>query len=58
MSCVMCDSDPVQLRPTVDVLVVPYIRSVRVARYAAQQSMLPEDDCMIETCRSVLSILM
>jgi len=24
MSCVMCESDSVQLRPVVDVLVVPY----------------------------------
>jgi hypothetical protein len=23
-----------------------------------EQCMLPEDDCMIETCRSVLSVLM
>ena len=41
----MCESDAVQLRPAVDVLVVPY--SVR----------LPEDDRMIETCRNVLSVL-
>jgi len=46
MSCVMCESDAVQLRPAVDVLVVP------------AQSMFPEDDRMIETCRSVLSVLM
>jgi len=47
MSCVVCESDAVQLRPAVDVLVVPY-----------SVSMLPEDDRMIETCRSVLSVLM
>jgi len=34
MSCVMCESDAVRLRPAVDVLVVPY--SVGVARYTAQ----------------------
>ena len=38
MSCVVCESHGVQLRPAVDVL--------------------PEDDRMIETCRSVLSVLM
>ena len=36
MSCVMYESDGVQLRPVVGVLVVPY--SVRVARYTAQQA--------------------
>ena len=49
MSCVVCESDAVQLRPAVDVLVVPY--SVRL-------NLLPEDDHMIENCRSVLSVLM
>ena len=34
MSCVMCESDAVKLRPAVDVLIVPY--SVRVARYTAR----------------------
>jgi len=46
MSCVVCESYVVQLRPAVDVLVVPY--SVRIF----------EDDRMIETCRNVLSVLM
>ena len=44
MSCVVCESYGVQLRPAVGVLVVPY--SVRLY------------DRMIETCRSVLSVLM
>ena len=57
MSCVMCESYAVQLRPAVDVLVVPY--SVRLAcNFSKEQSMLPEDDRMIETCWSVLSVLM
>jgi len=46
MSCVMCEWYNVQLRPAVGVLVVPYC--VR----------LPEDGRMIETCVSVLSVLM
>jgi len=54
MSCVVCESDDVQLRPAVDVLVVPY--SVRLCNISTEQSMLPEDDRMIETCRSVLSV--
>jgi len=81
VSCVVCESYAVQLRPAVDVLVVPY--SVRLAIYTTndtlpqhkinitnkslcvlncnfnkEQNKLPEDDRMIETCRSVLSILM
>ena len=36
MSCVVCDSDVVQLRPAVDALFAPY--SVRVSRYTAQQA--------------------
>jgi len=59
MSCVVCESDGVQMRPDVDVLVVPY--SVRLSvlncNFSKEQSMLPEDDRMIETCRSVLSVL-
>ena len=35
MSCVVCESYAVQLRPAVDVLVVPY--SVRVSRYTANR---------------------
>ena len=31
MSCVMCESDGVQLRPAVDVLVVPYSVIISVA---------------------------
>jgi len=62
---VLCvESFGVQLRPAVDVLVVPY--SVRRGKslgvlncnFSKEQSMLPEDDRMIETCRSVLSVLM
>ena len=37
MSCVVCEPYAVQLRPAVDVLVVP--DSVRVARYTAQHPM-------------------
>ena len=44
----MCESDAVQLRPAVDVHI----------DFSKEQSMLPEDDRMIETCRSVLSVLM
>ena len=54
MSCVVCESDGVQLRPAVGVLVV-----CRIAwDFSKEQSKLPEDDRMIETCRSVLSALM
>ena len=64
MSCVVCESYGVQLRPAVDVLVVPYgvrrSKSVSVlnCNFSKEQSIIPEDDCMIETCRSVLSVLM
>jgi len=34
------------------------IVSVLSCNFSKEQSMLPEDDCMIETCRSVLSVLM
>ena len=53
MSCVVCESYAVQLRPAVGVLVVPYN-----CNFSKEQSMLPEDDYMIETCRSILSVLM
>jgi len=64
MSCVVCESYGVQLRPAVDVLVVPYgVRrskslSVLNCNFSKEQSMLPEDDRMIETCRSVVSVPM
>jgi len=64
MSCVMCESYTVQLRPAVDVLVVSCsVRrskslSVSNCNFSKEQSMLPEDDRIIETCRSVLSVLM
>jgi len=32
--------------------------SVLNCNFSKEQSMLPEDDSMIETCRSVLSVLM
>jgi len=32
--------------------------SVLNCKFSKEQSMLPEDDRMIETCRSVLSVLM
>jgi len=51
MSCVVCESYAVQLRPAVGVLVVPY-------RVRLEQNVLPEDDRTMETCRSVLSVLM
>jgi len=46
MSCVMCESDAVQSL------------SVLNCTFSKEQSTLPEDDRMIETCRSVLSVLM
>jgi len=60
MSCVVCESYAVQLRPAVIVLVVPFsVRlSVLNSKFSKEQSKLPEDDCMIETCRSVFSVLM
>jgi len=58
MSCVMCESYTVRLRSAVDVLVVPYSVSVLNCNFSKEQSMLPEDDRMIETCMSVLSVLM
>jgi len=61
MSCVVCESHAVLLRPAVGVLVVPYsVKSLSVlnCNFSKEQSMLPEDDRMIETCRSVLSVLM
>jgi len=64
MSCVVCESCGVQLRPTVGVLVVPHsVRrdkslSVLNCNFSKEQSMLPEDDRMIETCRSVLGVLL
>ena len=42
MSCVMCESDGVQLRPAVDVLIVPYsvrphaIRQFGLIKYSTQ----------------------
>jgi len=64
MSCVMCESYGVRLRQAVGVLVVPY--SVRRSKslsalncnFSKEQSTLPEDDRMFETCRSVLGVLM
>ena len=64
MSCVVCESYGVQLRPAVDVLVVPYgvrrSKSVSVlnCNFSKEQSMLPYEDRMIETCWGVLSVLM
>ena len=58
MSCVVCGSYAVQLRPAVDVHVVPYGVRLAHCNFSKEQSMLPEDDSMIETCRSVLSVLM
>ena len=58
MSCVMCESYGVQLRPAV----VPYsVRrsnslSVLNCNFSKEQSVLPEDDRMFETCRSVLGV--
>jgi len=63
MSCVVCESGGVQLRPAVGVLVEPYsVRrskslSVLNCNFSKEQSVLPEDDRLIETCRSVLSVL-
>jgi len=53
MSCVMCESDAVQLRPAVGKSL-----SVLNCKFNKKKSMLPEDDHMIEICRSILSILM
>jgi len=64
MLCVVCQSDSVQLRPAVGVLVVQYsVRrskslSVSNCNFSKEQSMLPEDDRMVETCTRVLSVLM
>ena len=60
MSCVVCESYAVQLRPAVDELVVALkVRlSVLNCNFSKEQSMLPEVDHMIETCRSVVSVLM
>jgi hypothetical protein len=64
MSRVVCESCAVQLRPAVGVLVVPYSArrskspSVLHCNFSKKQSMLPEDDRMIKTCRSVLSVSM
>ena len=60
MSCVVCESYAVQLRPAVDVLVVPFNERLSVlnCNFSKEQSMLPKDDRMIETCRSILSVLM
>jgi len=58
MSCVMCESYTIRLRSAGDVLVVPYRVNVLNCNFSKEQSMVPEDDRMIETCRSVLSILM
>jgi len=60
MSCVVCESCAVQLRPAVNMLVVPFNvkLSALICNFSKEQSMLSEDDCMIETCRSVLSVLM
>jgi len=35
-----------------------HARNNDIEPYFVEQSMLPEDDGMIETCRSVLSVLM
>jgi len=51
MSCVVCESYGVQMRPAVCVLVLN-------RNFSKEQSMLPEDDRIIETCRSVLNVLM
>jgi len=58
MSCVMCESYAVHLRSAGDVLVVPYSVSVLNCNFSKEQSMFPEDDHMIKTCKSVLSVLM
>ena len=47
----MCESYAVQLRQAVDVLVLN-------CDFSREQSVLPEDDRRIETCRIVLSVLM
>ena len=64
MLCVVCELCAVQLRPAVGVLVVLYsarrseLLSVLNCNFSKEQSVLPEDDRMIETCRSVLSVSM
>jgi len=38
--------------------VIYFVISVLNCNFSKEQSMLPEDDRIIETCRSVLSVLM
>jgi len=56
MSCVMCESYAVQLNSVR--LTQSKSLSVLNSNFSKEQSMLAEDDRMIETCRSVLSVLM
>jgi len=58
MSYVTCESYTVRFTEAVCVLVVPYSVRVLNCNFSKEQSTLPEDDRMIETCRSVLSVLM
>ena len=61
MSRVTSEPYAVQLRPSVNVLAAPYgvnSPSILNCKLSKEQSMFPDDDRIIETCRSVLSVLM
>ena len=57
MSCVMCELYTAQLRPAVDMLVVPYSARLSVT-LAKNKECSPGNDCTIETCKNVLRVLM